>query len=287
MNRILSNSIFSLLSFSLLAMYSCTDQADVELETTYSRLVVEGEITSDSIRHRIRLSKTSDYFSNMPPEGISEATVELSFEDEIILLQENEEEPGLYEAPFAFKGIPGTTYQLDISNVDIDQDGQDESYKASTTMPAGSELHSIELRYYSTPVLSGYVVFMYANHPPEQKDWFGFKFLKNGDLLTDSLTKYRVMADDLFDDGYFPGLPVGFLDDSNPRQALHPGDTLTLELNCIEQTYFDFISGAQLEIAPSYPLFSGPPANVASNIDNGAFGTFTAYEVLRTSVIVQ
>ena len=286
MPRILSHIISKALFLYLITIIGCTDQADLELESTYPRLVVEGEVTSDSVRHQVRLSITSDYFFNKPPEGLSDATVELSFDDEVLLLQENEQEAGLYETPAAFPGIPGTTYELDISNVDIDQDGQYESYRAKTTMPAGSELHSIELRYYTTPVLSGYVVFMYANHPPEQSDWFGFKFLKNGDMLTDSLTKYRVFADDLFDDGYFPGLPVGFFSDSDPRQALHPGDTLTLELNCIEQAYFDFISSAQLEIAPSYPLFSGPPANVSSNIDNGAFGTFTAYNVLRASLII-
>ena len=69
------------------------------------------------------------------------------------------------------------------------------------------------------------------------------------------------------------------------QAALSSGDTVTLELDCIDRAYYDFISSSQLEIAPNYPLFSGPPANVSSNIDNGAYGTFTAYEVLRTSVI--
>ncbi len=270
----------------LLGFYSCTDQIDVELESAGARLVVEGAVTTDSVRHRVLLSVTSDYFSNKPPAGLSGATVELSFGEVTLLLGESEQEPGLYETPDAFRGIPGTSYQLDISDVDIGKDGQFKEYRAITTMPVGSELHSIELMHYSTPVLAGYVVFMYANHPPGQSDWFGFRLIKNGELLTDSLSKYRVMTDDLFDDGYFPGLPVGFMSDDDPRQALHPGDTVTLELNCIEQTYFDFISGAQLEIAGNYPLFSGPPANIPSNISNGAFGIFTAYQVLRTSVVL-
>ncbi len=49
--------------------------------------------------------------------------------------------------------------------------------------------------------------------------------------------------------------------------------------------YFDFISSAQLEIAPNYPLFSGPPANVQSNIDNGAYGIFTGVNVKGSTVL--
>jgi hypothetical protein len=127
---------------------------------------------------------------------------------------------------------------------------------------------------------------MYASHLPYQRDWFGFKLFKNGELLTDSLSNYLVMTDDLFDDGYFPGLPVGFLDDSDPLQAVHPGDTVTLQLDCIDQTYYDFIAGARLEIVGNYPIFSGPPANLKTNLTNGAFGIFTAYQVLRASVVL-
>jgi hypothetical protein len=154
-------------------------------------------------------------------------------------------------------------------------------------MPGGSELSSIELRYFSTPVTSGYAVFIYLLHPVEQRDWFGFKLLKNSELLTDSLMKYTVLSDDLFDTGYLPGFPVGFLNDDNPRQALHPGDTITFELNCIEQSYFNFVSEAQLEITGNYPLFSGPSANVPSNIDNGAMGIFAVYSIQRASLIVE
>ena len=128
---------------------------------------------------------------------------------------------------------------------------------------------------------------MYASHPPLQSDWFGFKLIKNSDLLTDSLSKYSVLSDDLFDSGYFPGLPVGFLSDDDPRQAVHSGDTITFELNCIEEAYYNFVTEAQLEIIGNIPLVSGPPANVASNIDNGAQGIFAAYSIQRISLIVR
>jgi hypothetical protein len=105
-------------------------------------------------------------------------------------------------------------------------------------------------------------------------------------MLTDSLSKYSVLSDDIFDSGYFPGLPVGFLSDDDPRQAVHPGDTITFELNCIDEFYYNFVTEAQLEINGNYPLFSGPPANVVTNLDNDAQGIFTAYSIQRISAIM-
>ncbi len=266
---------------------ACTEKIDIDLDSTYARLVVEGAVTSDSVHHYVLLTITSDYFSNRPAPRIQDALVEIAFENESMQLIENESIPGRYETPHAFRGTIGTTYSLHISQLDVNQDGEEESYHASSTMLGGSELEKIELKHYPTPVVSGYTVFMYLYHPAEIRDWFGFKLSKNSDLLTDSLYKYQVLSDEIFDSGYFPGLPVGFLSDDDPRTALHPGDTVTFELNCIEEAYYNFISEAQLELAGNFPLFSGPPSNIVSNIDNGALGTFSAYSIQRFSVIME
>jgi len=270
----------------LITSSACTERFDIELDSTYQRLVVEGSITTDSIRHSVTLSLTGDYFSNRPSSRVQHAVVELVTGEDTIQLPESVSDPGRYETPSALRGEPGTTYELIISGLDINQDGEQERYHSTSRMPGGPELESIELRYYETPVASGYTVLMYASHPVDQRDWFGFKLMKNSDLLTDSLVKYSVLSDDIFDSGYFPGLPVGFFNDDDPREALHPGDTITFELNCIDEAYYNFVTDAQLEIAGNYPLFSGPPANIPSNIDNGAEGIFTAYSIQRLSLIL-
>jgi hypothetical protein len=271
----------------LLLTSACTEEIDIELDSTYSRLVVEGTVTTDFIKHHVKLSVTSDYFSNKPSPPVQDALVKLTFGDETMQMIESDTTPGLYETPYAFKGIIGTTYELDISQVDVNDDGEEEQYHAKSTMPGGSELEKIDLKYYPTSVATGYAVFMYLYHPVETRDWFGFKLIKNSDLLTDSLFKYSVLSDELFDTGYLPGLPVGFLSDDEQREALNPGDTLTFELNCIDESYFTFVSEAQLEIAGNFPLFSGPPSNIASNIDRGAMGIFTAYSIQRISVVLE
>ena len=268
-----------------LLMVSCTERIQIELDSTYTRLVVQGSVTSDSVRHRVLLTTSSDYFSNMSSPQVSGAVVKISFDMQSLTLAENPFFPGLYETPEAFRGVIGTTYELDISQVDVDEDGQSEEYHAESTMSGGAELENIDLRYFSTPIVNGYQVLMWTRHIVEQRDWFGFRIRKNGILLTDSLSTYTVFSDDLFNSGYLPGFPVGFLSDDDPRQRVNPGDIITFELESIDQAYYDFINDAQLEMIGNIPLFSGPPANIRSNISNGGMGIFAAYSILRASTI--
>ena len=285
MGKIFTYSKFKVLLLGTLLMASCTERIQIELDSTYTRLVVQGAVTSDSVRHRIILTTSSDYFSNMSSPQVSGAVVKISFDTQSLTLVENPFYPGLYETPVAFKGVIGTTYELDINQVDVDEDGQDEEYHAESTMRGGAELDDLALRYFSTPIVNGYQVLMWASHPVEQRDWFGFRIRKNGILLTDSLSTYSVLSDDLFNSGYLPGFPVGFLSDEDPRQRVNPGDTVTFELESIDQAYFDFINDAQLEMIGSIPLFTGPPANIRSNINNGGMGIFAAYSILRATTI--
>jgi hypothetical protein len=284
MRRFLYIRCFIMIAAAIL-FSACTEQIDIELDSTYARLAVEGYVNTDSIKHYVILSITSDYFSNEASPRVSDALVELSFDGESMQLIENDTVPGLYETPHAFRGSIGTTYDLTISQLDVNEDGEGEQYHASSTMPGGAELDYIELKYYPTAVGSGYAVFMYGSHPTDQRDWFGFKLIKNSVLLTSTLSEYGTLSDDIFDSGYFPGLPVGYLSDEDPEEAVQTGDTVSFELNCIEETYYNFVSGAQLEIVGYNPAFSGPSANVTSNLSNGAFGIFAAYSIQRSSVI--
>jgi hypothetical protein len=273
------------LSILLLLTVSCTEIIDIELDSTYQRLVVYGTVTEDSIYHHIRLSLSSDYFSNAPSPRISNALVELECEGKTIPFYENDTIPGLYLSAEAFRGVPEKQYSLYISQVDVDGDGEGEEYQAKSRMPLGARLDSITVSYFQSPFVSGYQVFMYALDPP-QRNWYSFKIWKNQELLTDTLSKYAIQSDDFFNGTYIYGLPVGFLIDDDPREAAKPGDTITFELNAIDQSYFDFLADAQLEIAGNNPLFSGPPANIRTNIENGAQGVFAAYSIQRISVVI-
>lgn len=264
---------------------SCTEIVDIELDSTFTRLVVYGTITTDSIRHEVQLTTTTDYFFSEAPPSIENATVTVSYGNTSVNLSASGERPGIYFFPDALRGVPGMQYDLLIEGVDVDQDGIIETYSASTTMPVIAPPDSISVQKFISPFFSGYQVAIWSPDPPGV-NFYNFKLWRNSELLNRRLSDYTVQPDDFFQDNYIPGLPIGFLDDDDEDEAVFPGDTVTLEVNSITEEYYNFITEAQSEIFGNNPLFSGPPANVSTNLENGAVGIFTAYSIEKVSKVI-
>lgn len=131
MHNTFRNIIFLLL-FTVLNQ--CTERIEIEVDPSYARLVVEGYINTDTTQHKVRLSTSGDYFINKPAPPVSGATVSLSNGDSTVLLSENMEYPGLYLTPPDYYGVPGKTYTLLISQVDVDKNGVYEEYSASSEL---------------------------------------------------------------------------------------------------------------------------------------------------------
>jgi hypothetical protein len=104
-----------------------------------------------------------------------------------------------------------------------------------------------------------------------------FDIYKNGDHLTDTITNRFVTDDEFYNGSYTNGIGVGWLDQGYDRETVYPNDTITFRAASITEEYANFIWTLQEEVGFSTPLFSGPPANVKSNINNGAVGFFAAY----------
>jgi hypothetical protein len=277
--------IIVVIMWSVIFHMACTERIDIELDSTYTRLVVYGEITSDTAVHTVQLSLSGDYYSNTQ-RAVSNAIVSISDGTETIYLIENAGIKGLYETNEDFYGIPGKSYSLLIDNVDLFGDGNIQRYEALTTMPRINPMDSISLKYTNITFFSGWEVQVYAWDPAETKDYYAFKVYKNGILLTDTLTELLVQSDDLFNGNYTNGISSQFLRDTKPDERARPGDTVIFELNSITRDFYEFVIELQNEVFPSTPLFSGPRANIKSNISNGALGIFHAYSLDRKSVIV-
>ena len=109
-----------------------------------------------------------------------------------------------------------------------------------------------------------------------------FNVLRNDTLVTDSISETFVTDDRLVDDIYINGVYVNFL----PGDQLHSGDTVTLITSSITEDYYNFIIELQTEIGYKDPLFSGPPANVSTNLSNGAVGYFSAFPSAYTKYVI-
>ncbi len=264
---------------SVLILSSCTERIDIEVGTTYTRLAVEAYITPIEGRQWVKLTKTADYFSNVKPEGVSNAQITVDVGNSTLNFTEDTLQPGLYIAPDVFVGVPGVEYFLRIEL--SEEINGEKSYQAIETMPYPAEnIDSIGLEY--LPQWEIWMVKLYALEPPTE-DFYMFNGYVNGKIITDSVSRKNISDDRLFNGNYTSGATVMVVRDNE----IEEGDIFTLELSNITKSYAEYMSQLQTELQPNDPLFSGPPANVSSNITNDAVGYFACYPSKFSSTIAK
>ena len=264
--------------FLSLLVFSCTERIDIQLDDSYARLVVDGSITTDTMIHTVELRTTSSYYYNEPAPMVSGA--HLSITDGTHTFTLKEDKAGVYQTDSAVYGIAGQTYILNIKLANAI--GGHTDYSAVSTLNPIVPLDSVSLLFHPDWAKKGiWEVKCYVQEPPTI-DFYRFLILKNRMLLTDTLNEWFVTDDKFFNGNYTNGATVAYLQQASAKEGLIPGDTVTVEVNSIGKDYYDFVTEAQTELRGSNPLFSGPPANVKGNINNGAVGFFAAYSVTHS-----
>ncbi len=276
---------FFILLLSGLMISSCTERIDVELDDTYTRLVVDGQITSDATcRHKVVLTETTSYFYNQPPPAVSNADVSVSDnEGNAVLL--SEEEAGIYYLPEGFRSETGKTYTI---NIELEEaiDGKS-LYTASSETPNIGDTVWIDLKWEPDFGDDGFYIVQCYYYDPPGPNFYMFDIYKNDTLLTDTISEKQVVDDRFYDGGFTNGIGVGYLNQSRKNQKLRPGDVITFRASSITEEYAYFVWELQEEVSFSTPLFSGPPANVNGNISGGAVGFFSSFPVMYASTVFE
>jgi len=261
--------------------FSCTERIEIELDDSYTMLVVDGAITTDTMAHTVKLSTSSSYYYNQPAPRVIGAQVSITDGTQTFILKEDS--AGVYRTDPTVFGVGGQTYTLNIKLAD--PIGGYTDYTAASTLYPISPLDSVNLLFH--PDWSDYGIWevkCYVQEPPTI-DFYRFLILKNQVMLSDTLNEWFITDDKFFNGSYTNGATVAYLQQSSTQEGLIEGDTITVEVNSIGKEYFNFLLEAQAELRGSNPLFSGPPANVKGNINNGAIGFFSAYSATRSFAI--
>ncbi len=153
----------------IFTLAGCTERIDIELDSTYARLSVEGYITTDTMAHWVRVTETTDYYNAAPPPPIVGATVEINDGDNIIILTEYDSKPGYYFTPDDYFGVPGRTYDLTIQL--SEEVNNEKNYTATTELKPVADIDSIAIVYNSS--FEGWEVRIFALDPPTE-DFYSF-----------------------------------------------------------------------------------------------------------------
>ncbi len=274
--------------FLISSAISCTEDIEVSYSTGETYLIVDGELTNQIQDHYVYLTLSAPYFQNEANEPVNDATVMLSNGSSDIIL-EALGDSGTYVIPADYVTEIGITYTITISDIDIDNDGVTESYQASNVMKAVPPINRIDLQWYNSMGMKLWKVLLYTQDPEDTEDYYAFALSLNEEDLTPQITDLEYA-----DDTYFNGNEVNGVwaqsiieeEDGELSEELELGDWVKFEMQSINEDYYDFIDAVNEETGVKVPLFSGPSANVPTNLSEGALGFFRVYSVAKDSIKV-
>ena len=272
-----------LIFLSIILLSSCREKIDFDLNSSNTRIVIDGNITSEYKRHLVKISKTSSYYDTEPGAKVTDAFVTISDGTNTFIL--SEEEPGMYYTD-SLSGEVGKTYTLEVNYEGTTYSGQ------STLLEVAPVNGIIVVQPFDTiPIInevdSDYVIAISIDEPAGLGDYYLFKYFINGTLESDTVLEYSFVDDTFIDGVTFDTLginitPVYYVD----HKDLEVGDVVKLDVMSIDKSYNDYLISVLIQSEFQGGLFSGPAANVKGNLSNGALGYFYASDVSSAETIV-
>ncbi len=251
----------------------CSQEIDFDLNNEeHQRLVVDGWITDLPGPQTIRLTKTTAYFANEPVPPATGAKVSVSDGDQTIILLETL--PGIYQTPDNFSGEAGKTYTLEINF-------EDQTYEADAYLDPIPPIDSVSHRFHRNQAGDEhYDLFLFVQEKPGVGDHYMWHIYRNGEPQTDSLKHVTFVEDDLVDGNYIANWQFDYVD-------AEPGDSIKVEMWSISKETYEYFQSIMLETDWRGGPFDGPPANVPSNISNGALGFFSASAISTYRFVIE
>lgn len=249
---------------------SCEEVIEVDINASSPRLVIEGILSDEHDSVVVKISRTTSYFSNETPPPVQGA--------ELILLQADgqqyllaETEAGIYRAHIAALTY-NTQYTLQATI-----DGQ--KYTAASFLPAPVPIDSLyaEKSIFGPPdTVDNYLLTVFLTDPAQSKDFYRWKVYVN-----------EVLRNDVFDlfysnDLLFDGLESSVL----LRTGALANDTVVIEQIACDEAYYDFLYTLNNTLTSS-TSFTVPDNPISNWSDNKVLGYFTAYSVVRDTVILE
>jgi hypothetical protein len=255
--------IFIFSGSALLLLSACTKVIDVDLNSKDPQIVIEANISDQPGPYTVNITQTVNFSETNVFPGVSGAVVTIADDlgnTETLV----ETSPGIYQTATT-QGVPGRTYYLNVV-------ANNETYTAQSTMPAAVSLDTLLLEESFAFGSSFYYVFPIYQDPAGK----GNRYRCIQTINTRRVSEIFLFDDEL-SDGLVNGQPI-----LNFSDSLGTGDSLTIELQCIDKpVYLYFFSLLQTVSGQT-----GAPANPVSNISNDALGYFNAHTSRKKYVII-
>ena len=269
----MKHNILTIGILSIIFATACTESLDIDLnEGENNRLVVAGEITNEPGPYSVRLTRSTSYFYNQPAPAELGATVTISDGEQTFVLLD-EDNDGTYWTDSAARGVPGRTYTLNIKLAN------GEEYEAVDHMPIPNRFDTIYYEYTNEEyglTLPQYHYFFYASFTEQEglDDCYMFYVYFNDSCYNSKFEDIKwAFAGSRYDGcGLFEKVQIcDANEDSIPKKP-----EARFDLFSVSTEYHQFIKDISDETFGNATILQGPPANIFTNVSNGALGFFCA-----------
>ena len=240
------------------AFIACQKVVQLDLRTAPPVYVIQGNITDQPGPYQVQITQTTGFYAANTFPGVDGAMVTVADgagHSEMLI----DNGGGIYSTT-SLQGVQGQAYSLSVVI------GHD-SFTAVSTMPYRVNLDSV----YITPVLNGGKTVLAAvpgfiNPPGPGVAYYFFNQTIDG-----YLDKSLYYGSSEFSAGQVNHFS---LERNSSDSTLHIGDTVTVEMQCIDKPMYTYWSSLD-KAATGAPTFE--PGNPVTNLRGGALGYFSAH----------
>lgn len=262
------NKLTKIICFFVVAVifYSCEEIVEIDLNDSEPQIVIEGNISDSIGPYKVRISRTVNFNQNNNTPGLSGA---------IVIITNNtgakdtltETTNGNYQTN-NLNVIRNSYYTLDIS-----LDG--EKYHSTSFMPSKTNLDSVFITTDNGGFgVSVFLVVPKYRDPAGVRNTYRFIMFINGKQTGDVF----VQSDERRD-GQTISQSLRSVD------TIHHGDTITLEMQCIDENIYRYFYALALNIKTGMDQ-TQTPTNPPTNIVGCRLGYFSAHTTQRKTIIV-
>ncbi len=257
--------IFPWVLVILLTGTACEKVIDVQLKDVEKKYVIEGIITNNG-KAKVIITQTGNVSDPLVFNGVTNASVTIT-PTGMAAQTLQATSAGIYEATFLVPAERNYTLQVSIGG---------QQFSASCYMPAQVPVDTVFTTteqfigdpqilpniLYSDPVKPGnaYKQALWVNGVKIRQIYISNDEYSNGRQCNDRL--YIIPDED---------------EDNSTIPVIQPGDTLTIEMNCIDPVIYKYWFSLQRSALGSNE--QATPANPVSNIQGGALGYFSAHTI--------
>lgn len=288
MNTNINYTRYTLVLLMASFLGSCDSAFDINVEQAPTKVVIEGLITDEAKQHYVRVSTTKEYGTAGASPIVSNATVEVvDNQGNTFTFSHNDtgngDLDGFYFSP-VFAGEIGSIYTMTVQLDGNTYSGSDELLRVtnvdSLSVKVNEDLRDVDPEDLPDDIDPDefYEVFFYAKEPQETKDYYLFKYYKNGEILKDSETEISFAEDTFVGEDIRDIATAGFF-------ALE--DSATVEFYSLTREGFVYYTDMYNVLNNDGGMFGAVPSNPRTNLIGGALGYFQTSAVTRRSIIVK